>query len=911
MSSGRLIPFAVLVSTALASGFSPQSSQANRPWPPEVQKVSNESPAQSPEDELKTFYMPPGYRVELVASEPLIQEPVALEWDLQGRLWAVEMPGFMQDITGSTENDPIGRVVVLEDTDHDGRMDKRTVFADGLVLGRSLKILDRGVLVAEPPNVWLMRDTDGDLKADTKELVTNRYGRRGIDPQENANGFAWGLDNIMHTAGQSDIELRLKNGSFEILNTLDRGEWGITEDDAGRDYRNTNESALHVDLVPTRYFARNPNLLRTRGSYERLADDNPDLNTVWPVRPNPGTNRAYQVGIDRPDGTLAKFTSVCAPMVYRGDRLPSELYGNVFVVEPAANLVSRIVIDDTGGTVHARKGYERGEFLASTDERFRPVYVSNAPDGLLYIADLYHGIIEHRISITEYLRDQILSRHLQKPTGLGRIFRVVHDPVPPSGSEPPQLVAQNSPQPSAGSDPAQGVVGGTGAQLVALLTHPNGWWRDTAQRLLIERHDVSAVPALTKLAASDDWKARLRALWTLDGLDAIEPALVTRALEDASPDVRAAAIRISERWLANGDEAFVSAAAKHIDDPDPRVRRQLAASLGVLPEDARQRAIVPLLERHADDPVTMDAALSGLHGIESAVLEQLLNAANETPQQQAAIAILTATIVRSGDAAAAARVLDWTGQPTRTPWQRSALLQGEEVALLGAAIPGSRERREAPRATNLPCPTCEGGRAGPGGAYAFQRPGDPTIENGRRNTGGRTLRLSAEPTALEHAAESNDDLGRRATAVLARVSWPGKPGAEAAVPPLTTAEQQRFEAGREIYRNICQACHQADGRGQEKVAPPLVGSELALAAPAVPVRILLNGKEGAIGLMPPIGSTLSDDQIASVLTFVRRNWDQTGSPVDPAVVKDTRALTAARSRPWTDEELRTLARTMK
>jgi mono/diheme cytochrome c family protein/glucose/arabinose dehydrogenase len=894
MSSARLIPFAVLASTALASGVGLQSSQANRPWPPAVQKVSDESPALSAEDELKTFYMPPGYRVELVASEPLIQEPVALDWDLQGRLWAVEMPGFMQDITGSTENDPIGRVVVLEDTDHDGRMDKRTVFADGLVLGRSLKILDRGVLVAEPPNVWLMRDTDGDLKADTKELVTNRYGRRGIDPQENANGFAWGLDNIMHTAGQSDIELRLKNGSFEILNTLDRGEWGVTEDDAGRDYRNTNESALHVDLVPTRYFARNPNLLRTRGSYERLADENPDLNTVWPVRPNPGTNRAYQVGIDRPDGTLAKFTSVCAPMVYRGDRLPSELYGNVFVVEPAANVVSRIVVDDSGGGVQARKAYDRGEFLASTDERFRPVYISNAPDGLLYIADLYHGIIEHRISITEYLRDQILSRHLDKPTGLGRIFRVVHDPKPPSGSEP---------------TPPLG--GASGPQLVGVLTHPNGWWRDTAQRLLIERHDVSAVPALTKLASSDDWKARLRALWTLDGLDAIEPALVTRALEDGSPDVRAAALRLSERWLAHGDEAFIVATGKHIDDPDVRVRRQLAASLGVLPEDARQRAIVPLLERHADDPVTMDAALSGLHGMETAVLEQLLNATAQTPQQEAAITMLTATIVRAGDAAAAARVLDWIGQTTRASWQRSALLHGAEVALLEAPMPGSAARRSVQRAANLPCPTCQGGRAGPGGAYAFQRPGDPTVDNGRRNRSGRTLHLSAEPTALEHAAEASDDLGRRATAVLARVTWPGKPGAEAAVAPLTPVEQQRFEAGREIYRNICQACHQADGRGQDKIAPPLVGSELALAAPGVPVRILLNGKEGAIGLMPPIGTTLSDDQIASVLTYVRRNWDQTGSPVDPEVVKDTRALTASRSRPWTDEELRTLARTMK
>ncbi len=230
------------------------------------------SPPLSPEEALKTFYMPPGYRLELVASEPLIQEPVAIDWDTDGRLWAVEMPGFMANITGSNEHDPIGRVVVLEDTNDDGRMDKRTVFADGLVLARSVKVLDRGVLVAEPPNVWLMRDTNGDLRMDTKELVTNQYGRREGDPQNNANGFHWALDNRMYTAGQADIQLRLKNGTFEVQRTLQRGEWGVTHDDAGRIYRNTNESALHVDFVPTAYFARNPNLLRTRGSYERLAD---------------------------------------------------------------------------------------------------------------------------------------------------------------------------------------------------------------------------------------------------------------------------------------------------------------------------------------------------------------------------------------------------------------------------------------------------------------------------------------------------------------------------------------------------------------------------------------------------------------------------------------------------------------
>src|SRR3954447_23436912 len=225
---------AALTVTAGAQG--PPRSPANRPWPPGVQRASTESPALSPEEALKTFYMPPGYQVELVASEPLIQERVALDWDLEGRLWAVEMPGFMADIRGSNEHDPIGRVVVLEDTNGDGRMDRRTVFADGLVLARSLKVLDRGVLVAEPPNVWLMRDTNGDLRMDTKELVTDLYGRREGRVEENASDLHWGLDNWIHTA-DSDMYLRVKDGKFEIQKTLSRGEWGVTHDYAGRVYR--------------------------------------------------------------------------------------------------------------------------------------------------------------------------------------------------------------------------------------------------------------------------------------------------------------------------------------------------------------------------------------------------------------------------------------------------------------------------------------------------------------------------------------------------------------------------------------------------------------------------------------------------------------------------------------------------
>ena len=604
----RSIPIVALLavaSTVVVARPASQGSPPNRPWPPGIQKVSADSPALSPEDALKTFFMPPGYHLELVASEPLIQEPVAFDWDLEGRLWAVEMPGFMADIRGSNEHDPIGRVVVLEDTDGDGRMDKRTVFADGLVLARSLKILDRGVLVAEPPNVWLMRDANGDLRMDSKERITDQYGRFDGDPQNNANGFYWGLDNRMYTAGQSTIQLRLKDGVFEVQPTLSRGEWGVSQDDAGRTYRNTNESALHVDLVQTSYYARNPSLARTRGSYERLADDNPDLNIVWPVRPNPGTNRAYQLGIDREDGSLARFTSVCAPLVFRGDRLPAELYGNVFVAEPAANLVSRIIVSDEGTGLRAKKAYERGEFLASTDERFRPVYLSNAPDGTLYIADMYRGIIEHRISVTEYLRDQIVARKLDQPTGYGRIYRVVHETTKRESMNP--------------------FAHASSAQLVEALSDANGWRRDTAQRLLVERGPRGVVPDLVKLASGAlDWRTRLHALWTLDGLDAIQPETVAAALQDRSRDVRVSAIRLAERWLTEAGHALQAAVLKLIDDPDWAVHQQLAASIGMLPPGARERAAVDVLERYGNDPVVMDATLSGLRGSESIVLERLL-----------------------------------------------------------------------------------------------------------------------------------------------------------------------------------------------------------------------------------------------------------------------------------------------
>jgi mono/diheme cytochrome c family protein len=867
-----------------------------------LQTVSDESPALSPEAEMQTFFLPPGYHVELVASEPMVEDPVLIDWDPNGRMWVIEMLGYMQDLPATNERAPNGRISVLQDTNNDGKMDKKTVFLDGLVLPRALKVLDKGVLVGEPPHLWLARDTNGDLKADGKELVCDCYGTELGNVEHNENSLLWAMDNWMHTS-EGDTYFRFKDGKMETRRTLSRGQWGATQDDFGRVYRNSNSSALHVDLLSTPYYARNPNLVRTRGSYE-FAGDPEELNATFPVRPNRGVNRGYVTGQLRDDGALATYTGVNAPIVYRGDRLPSELSGNVFIAEPTGNLVSRIIITDDGKTLRGRKAYANAEFLASTDERFRPVYLSSAPDGTIYVVDIYHGIIQQKGFITEYLRDHIVAKKLETPIHMGRIFRIVHDTT--KRDEPPALSSE------------------TPARLVTRLRHANGWWRDTAQRLLIERGNRSVVPALKSLAVTaTDPRTRLHALWTLDGLDSLEPANVITALDDKSRDVRLNAVRMSERFLADGNAQVQAAVVKRVDDPDWAVRQQLAPSLGALPSGARETALTTLLDRHGDDPVVVDGALSGLRGGEAVVLNNLIENRTLSPARDAAITMVSATLVRGAQEAAVQSVLQRAGETTRPEWQRSALLRGAEVALLGATAPGSAPARGrgGPGAGRGADPTAPGGRAGPGGAPAFPREGGagraanaaepgaaaaPGRGRGGRGGGANLLKLNREPTALSELARAGGDLGTRATALLARIEWPGKPGASAPVAPLTPAEQQRFDAGHTVYQSICLPCHQEDGRGKEMIAPTLVGSAFANGAPSIPVRILLNGKEGPSGLMPPLGQTFTDDQIANVLTYVRRQWGNTASPVDVQIVKETRAAVAGRTKAWTNAELAAL-----
>ena len=837
-----------------------------RAWPPPVQKVGASAPALSPEDELKTFHLAPGFRAELVASEPMVVDPVAIDFDLEGRMWVIEMLGFMPDTSGTDSREPLGRIAVLEDENDDGKMDKRTVFLDKLILPRAIKILDRGVLVGEAPNLWLARDTNGDLVADTKDLVRNDYGRLEGNPEHNANSLHWGLDNVIYTS-EHTYHLKFKGGKpsgaegdrvpiFEAMPALSRGQWGVGSDDAGRVYRNWNEQPLFVDYVAPHYYMRNPNLARTTGLYEILMD--PKDMTVWPVRPTRGVNRGYRDGTLRPDGTLTTYVSAGTPTIYRGDRLPKDLYGDAFITESAGNLVHRLkIVDDGTGRLAGKNAYPKGEFLASTDERFRPVNLFSAPDGTLYIVDMYRGVIQDGQYWTDYLRDYIKKNQLELPVNLGRIWRVVHEST--KRDRKPSL-SKATPQ-----------------DLVKLFSHANGWYRDTAQRLLVERGETSVAPALKQLAAtSADYRVKLHALWTLDGIGEIDAATVQSALADKSPDVRASAVRLSERWLGEANHPLQAMVIKLADDPTWTVRYQVGASLGALPKEARVSALVPYLYKYETDTIAVDVAISGLAGLEAQVLDQLVLRLTTPNQYGGAIShppsdhvrMLAAAIARGRDAAAVNALIELP-IVKRGTFLGMAVLEGVEAGLEGG-----------------------GGRGGGGGG-----------RGGRGGGGGQLLALPQEPATLTGFKDAKMGIAPLAVRLLTRLTWPGKPAPVVVVTPLTAAEQKRFEQGREVYNNLCVACHQPDGQGREKVAPSLIASRYVQGDSGIAARIVLAGKEGPVGLMPPLGASLSDEQIASVLTYIRREWGHTASPVAPADVKEIRGLTASRNRPWTEEEI--------
>lgn len=815
----------------------------------------------SPEQELRSFRLAPGFRIELVAAEPEVEDPVTLQFDEDGRIWVVEMRGYMNNVQAKGEDEAIGRIAILDGMGADGRIRRSTVFADRLVMPRAVLPVAGGALVGAPPHLWFMRDSQGTGKADQATELESNFGvpvgfgaRRDLvanDPQQQPNGPLWDLDNWIYFA-HYNMRLRYVRGAFESDYSPDRGQWGLTRDDAGLLYYNYNENSLYGDLIPAPYAGRNPDQPRSRATNVDLAAD----ERVWPVRVNPGVNRGYQAGI-LVNGRLQRYTAACAPALYRGDLFPPEFYGNCFVCEPAGNLVRRYILKPRGSGLVAVNAYDHAEFLASTDERFRPVALCPGPDGCLYVVDMYRGVLEHRYSITSYLLSQITNRGLEQPIHCGRIWRVV-----PDGVTPPPFPRLSKAAP---------------AELVAGLASPNGWIRDTAQRLLVERAsgaDASrnrafigeAAPLVRTAAVGRGGTplGRVDALWTLEGMGALDAAALDAAAADPDPRVRAAAVRLSEPALRDplSEPAALARLAARAADASRAVRLQLALSLGEAPGAAALRVMASLTPSDGDDPILTYSIVSGVGHRELELLAALRAdpAWTSLPEGRAGLVReLASCVAYERQPERVGRFLDLAaGAPV--PWQRE-LLRG----FAGAS------------------------------AYLVHRP----------------VGFPGPPEALRALARSPDrDVSALGAALDPLITWPGKPGGLEPPPPLTAEESARFDRGRVYFNAICAACHQEHGRGQDGLAPPLVDSEYVNGPASRIVRIALDGVHGPIDVngvgywleMPPWGA-MGDEQLAATLTYVRRAWGNRGSPISPEKVGEIRKATADHPDSWTAEEL--------
>jgi mono/diheme cytochrome c family protein/glucose/arabinose dehydrogenase len=796
----------------------------------------------SPEEALKSFKLPPGFRIELVASEPMIEAPVAISFDEQGRMFVVEMRGYMRDMEGTTEKDPLGRIALLTDTDGDGRMDHASAFVDNLVMPRSVMAVKGGALVAEPPNLFFCRDTKGTGIADEKTVVASDFGTFGGQPEHMANTPTWAMDNRIYAAGYA-TSLRFNAGAWQRGPGLGRGQWGLSQDDAGRLFFNYNSDLLRGDLLPAAAFARNPLLREATAVNSRIIKD----QSVYPSHPTPGVNRGYDGKTLRPDGTLANATSTCGAAIYRGDAFPDEFRGNAFIPEPSSNLVKRVLITEKDGVLTGTNAYEEKEFLTSTDERFRPVMAATGPDGALYVVDLYRGMLQHPAFLTHYLAANIKARKLETPVNQGRIWRIVRD---------------DQPTPKATKLPAD-VTG-----RVQALKHPNGWVRDTAQRLLVESADAAAAAPLRALLADAQAPAtaRLHALWSLDGLAAARAEDVRLALKDADTQVRAAAVRIAPA------EMLAELCALK-DEKEIVVLAHLAIRLSAANQPDADKALAELLAAHGDNTLVREGALSGARGREVALAKAVaaLGSAENLSQTGPVLEGLAKLISQAGKAGPFEGMLGIAADLSDRSKLRAAILDGLDQS--------GRDPK-----TKKPVPL-------------------------------KTIWLNSEPASLAKLKKTVTEasLAKDLANITERLAWIGKPGAPS--PPkvvaLTKAQQALFERGKVTYANLCAACHQPHGYGLDGLAPPLVDSDWVLGKPDVTAKIVLNGLGGPIKVgnrtwdltMPPMGM-LSDEDVAGVLTYVRREWEHNGSPVDAKFVAGIRKQSADHPNSWTADELR-------
>ena len=505
---------------------------------------------------MKRIKLQEGFKLELVASEPIINEPVIIEWDANGRLYVVEMNTYMQDIDGKNQKEATSRVVRFEDTNGDNKMDKHTVFIDGLVLPRMLLPTTKDkVIVRETDtfDLYSYEDTDGDGRAEKKELVF-KGGRRGGNLEHQPSGLRWNIDNWMYVT-YTNRRYRLRpDGMIEAEQiAVGTGQWGVAYDEMGQLFFSTaggERVAHHFQIMPM------------YGSLSLSGEMESGFEVPYPITATPDV----QGGLRRikPNGTLNKFTGCCGPSVYLGDNGPKEMYGDYIVCEPVGRLIRRAKVNKVNGKNVLSNVYPGEEFIASADMNFRPVNSATGPDGALYICDMYRGIIQEGSWVRKgsYLRPVVEKYKLQNNIRRGRIYRVVHESY--KRVKKPRMYEENT------------------VELVKHLFHKNGWWRITAQKEIILRQDKSIMLELKKVAVSGKGIGRVHAIWALEGLGAANVDFALSILRDEDSRVRETAIRLIEPSFKSGDDTHLDKVAESMNDKNPRVVAQAINSIQYL-----------------------------------------------------------------------------------------------------------------------------------------------------------------------------------------------------------------------------------------------------------------------------------------------------------------------------------------
>lgn len=564
-----------------------------------IRKKFSSSPVLSTEESLKKMTVEKGFAIKLVASEPLVNSPVALTFDEKGRIWVVEMLSYMPDTLGTGEEQRTGKIVILSDKNGDGIMDERKVFLDSLVLPRAICLIENGILVAEPPRLWFYEiENDRPVK---KTLVDSAYAEGG-NVEHQPNGLLRALDNWIYNA-KSAKRYRKKGDKWLIEKTHFRGQWGITQDNFGRLFYNTNSENLLGDFFSPSLGADNKNQPEVAGYNENIVAD----NRVYPARPTTGVNRGYVEGTLDSSLRLVNFTAACGPAYYSDELFGKDFYGNVFVAEPSANLIKRNILQNEGYRIQGRQAYANKEFLTSTDERFRPVSLYEGPDGALYIEDMYRGIIQHKTYLTPYLKNEIKERQLTLPLTYGRIYKVV-----PENTKAGNITIQKDP-----------------GKLLESLGNENSWVRNKAQQLLIDGKYKQAEPELRNLLKRTDSPLTvIHALWTMEGLGVLQTPDVLTLLQDTSWTIRMQALAVVPSILNKKNyRQFLPVLQEMISKNDtlavPYIAF-LAHSVQPLNFAAANKLLQNILKKYPSNIYVADAVISNLQNKEAAFYKKLL-----------------------------------------------------------------------------------------------------------------------------------------------------------------------------------------------------------------------------------------------------------------------------------------------